>query len=76
MNEKTRFPNSMVDRITPVTTPDVAERLEAEYGVRDARPVVAEPFAMWAIEDDFADGRPPLTRPECSWSTTSPRTRP
>lgn len=60
MNEKTRFPNSMVDRITPVTTPDVAERLEAEYGVRDARPVVAEPFAMWAIEDDFADGRPPL----------------
>lgn len=60
MNQKTRFPNSMVDRITPVTTPDVAERLEAEYGVRDARPVVAEPFAMWAIEDDFADGRPPL----------------
>ncbi|TAM64105.1 mannitol dehydrogenase family protein [Mycobacterium sp.] len=60
MRERTRFPNSMVDRITPVTTPDVAERLESEYGVRDAWPVVAEPFAMWAIEDDFADGRPPL----------------
>lgn len=62
MRETTRFPNSMVDRITPVTTPDVAQRLEAEYGVRDARPVVAEPFAMWALEDDFADGRPPLDR--------------
>jgi mannitol 2-dehydrogenase len=62
MREKTRFPNSMVDRITPVTTPDVAARLDSEFGVRDARPVVAEPFAMWAIEDDFADGRPPLDR--------------
>lgn len=62
MRERTRFPNSMVDRITPVTTPDVAERLDSEYGVRDARPVAAEPFAMWAIEDDFADGRPPLDK--------------
>ncbi|OBE95124.1 mannitol dehydrogenase family protein [Mycobacterium sp. 852002-10029_SCH5224772] len=62
MREKTSFPNSMVDRITPVTTPDVVERLDSEYGVRDDRPVVAEPFAMWAIEDDFAAGRPPLDR--------------
>ncbi|WP_406817419.1 mannitol dehydrogenase family protein [Mycobacterium sp. M23085] len=60
MREKTRFPNSMVDRITPVTTPDVLERLDAEFGVADAWPVIAEPFAMWVIEDDFADGRPPL----------------
>lgn len=60
MRDQTKFPNSMVDRITPVTTPDVAERLNSEYGVRDAWPVVAEPFAMWVIEDDFADGRPPL----------------
>lgn len=62
MRERTTFPNSMVDRITPVTTPDVAERLDSEYGVRDARPVAAEPFAMWVIEDDFADGRPPLDK--------------
>jgi mannitol 2-dehydrogenase len=60
IRDNTRFPNSMVDRITPVTTPDVIERLTDEYGVRDAWPVAAEPFAMWVLEDDFADGRPPL----------------
>ncbi|WP_310779053.1 mannitol dehydrogenase family protein [Mycobacterium sp. Z3061] len=62
MDENTRFPNSMVDRITPVTTPDVIESLTTEFGVHDAWPVITEPFAMWALEDDFADGRPPLDR--------------
>ncbi|WP_205876058.1 mannitol dehydrogenase family protein [Mycobacterium camsae] len=62
MDENTRFPNSMVDRITPATTPDVLESLTAEFGVEDAWPVITEPFAMWAVEDDFADGRPPLDR--------------
>lgn len=60
IQESTKFPNSMVDRITPVTTPEVIERLKYEYGVQDACPVAAEPFAMWVLEDDFADGRPPL----------------
>ncbi len=60
MREHTKFPNSMVDRITPVTTPDVIERLESEFGVQDAWPVAGEPFAMWVLEDDFSDGRPPL----------------
>jgi mannitol 2-dehydrogenase len=60
MRDNTKFPNSMVDRITPVTTPEVIERLESEYGVQDAWPVAAEPFVMWVLEDDFADGRPPL----------------
>lgn len=53
-----RFPETMVDRITPVTTPaDVAD-LAARYGVADNCPVVAEIFTQWVIEDDFADGRP------------------
>jgi mannitol 2-dehydrogenase len=60
MRDNTKFPNSMVDRITPVTTPEVIERLDSEYGVEDAWPVAAEPFAMWVLQDDFADGRPPL----------------
>lgn len=60
MRENTRFPNSMVDRITPVTTPELIERLDCEFGVRDAWPVAAEPFAMWVLEDDFSHGRPPL----------------
>jgi mannitol 2-dehydrogenase len=56
----TRFPNSMVDRITPVTTPDVIDVLASELGVEDRWPVVAEPFTSWVLEDSFSDGRPPL----------------
>ncbi len=58
--EHTRFPSSMVDRITPVTTPDIIAGAERDFGVADQWPVVAEAFASWVLEDDFADGRPPL----------------
>jgi mannitol 2-dehydrogenase len=60
MRENTTFPNSMVDRITPVTTPDVTQQLAAEFGLTDAWPVATEPFTSWVLEDHFADGRPPL----------------
>ncbi len=60
MTEHTRFPNSMVDRITPVTSPDVIEALAAEFDVEDQWPVSAEPFTTWVLEDDFSDGRPPF----------------
>lgn len=56
----TTFPNSMVDRITPVTTPDVIDVVATEFGIDDQWPVVAEPFTSWVLEDDFANGRPPL----------------
>ncbi|MGV0606639.1 mannitol dehydrogenase family protein [Mycolicibacterium sp. XJ1904] len=56
----TTFPNSMVDRITPVTTPDVIDVVATEFGIDDQWPVVAEPFTAWVLEDDFANGRPPL----------------
>lgn len=58
IEQEVPFPNSMVDRITPVTT-DADRLMVAErFGVRDAWPVVAEPFAQWALEDAFTDGRP------------------
>ena len=60
MGANTKFPNSMVDRITPVTTPDVTASIREQFGLEDQWPVVAEPFTAWALEDDFADGRPPL----------------
>jgi mannitol 2-dehydrogenase len=60
IRDNTRFPNSMVDRITPVTTPDVVAELQSEFGVEDQWPVAAEPFTSWVLEDDFSDGRPPL----------------
>ena len=53
------FPNSMVDRITPMTTEDDITRLRAEFGIEDGWPVVCEPFAQWVLEDDFPGGRPP-----------------
>ncbi|MGB6456435.1 MAG: mannitol dehydrogenase family protein [Streptosporangiaceae bacterium] len=52
------FPNSMVDRITPVTTPADVARLAGEFGVADAWPVVCEPYVQWVLEDDFPAGRP------------------
>ena len=58
MSEHTRFPNSMVDRITPVTTPEVIAELQSEFDVEDLWPVAAEPFTSWVLEDDFSEGRP------------------
>ena len=54
------FPNSMVDRITPVTTAEDIGRLQAEVGITDAWPVVCEPFRQWVLQDRFPNGRPPL----------------
>jgi mannitol 2-dehydrogenase len=64
MSANTKFPNSMVDRITPVTTPDVVAVVQDEFGVADQWPVAAEPFTSWVLEDDFSDGRPPLEKVE------------
>lgn len=58
MAAHTRFPNSMVDRITPVTSPEVIDWLATEVGVEDQWPVAAEPFTSWVLEDSFSDGRP------------------
>jgi mannitol 2-dehydrogenase len=52
------FPNSMVDRITPVATAADANWLRTELGVEDAWPVVCEPYVQWVLEDDFPGGRP------------------
>ena len=54
------FPNSMVDRITPVTTDADRAAVAEEFGVEDAWPVVCEPFEQWVLEDHFSLGRPPL----------------
>jgi mannitol 2-dehydrogenase len=58
-----RFPNSMVDRITPVTAPEDIDQLANDFGVEDRWPVVCEPFTQWVLEDAFEGGtagRPPL----------------
>jgi mannitol 2-dehydrogenase len=55
-----QFPNSMVDRITPVTTDEDRRQVRERYGIEDAWPVVCEPFTQWALEDAFSSGRPPF----------------
>ncbi|MGV8973656.1 MAG: mannitol dehydrogenase family protein, partial [Rhodoglobus sp.] len=54
-----RFPNSMVDRITPVTTEADRADVAATYGIDDGWPVVCEDFCQWVLEENFGDGRPP-----------------
>ncbi|MGM9471435.1 mannitol dehydrogenase family protein [Pseudarthrobacter sp. YS3] len=54
------FPNSMVDRITPVTTDADRAAISEEFGIEDAWPVVCEPFEQWVLEDNFSLGRPPF----------------
>jgi D-arabinitol 4-dehydrogenase len=54
----TSSPNTMVDRITPRPTPDVAERVRAATGQADAASLMAESFIQWVVQDDFIAGRP------------------
>jgi len=60
ISEQVSFPNSMVDRITPVTTDADQIRLAERFDVDDAWPVSCEPFTQWVLEDRFPTGRPPL----------------
>lgn len=56
------FPNTMVDRIAPVTTDADRELLAERFGMTDGFPAVCEPFTMWVLQDEFVAGRPPWER--------------
>ena len=58
VEREVRFPNSMVDRITPVTTDADRAEVRERFGIEDRWPVVCEPFTQWVLEDAFTDGRP------------------
>lgn len=60
VEKNTTSPNTMVDRITPRPTPDIAERVKAATQFDDKVPVMGESFIQWVIEDDFINGRPKL----------------
>ncbi len=59
MEREVRFPNGMVDRITPVTTDEDRDEVATRFGVLDRWPVVCEPFTQWVLQDSSAP-RPPL----------------
>ncbi|WNO52384.1 mannitol dehydrogenase family protein [Stakelama saccharophila] len=52
------FPQTMVDRIVPATTPGDIAALSEMLGVEDRGMVKTEPFTQWVIEDRFAGPRP------------------
>jgi fructuronate reductase len=54
------FPSTMVDRIAPETTDADRDAVSAALGMRDAWPVMTEPFTQWVVEDRFTAGRPDL----------------
>jgi mannitol 2-dehydrogenase len=58
VGQEVPFPNSMVDRITPVTTDEDRAQVAERFGVDDGWPVVCEPFTQWVLEDHFSLGRP------------------
>ena len=58
VQENVSFPCSMVDRIVPSTQPEHVADVRKDCGYNDEVPVPAEPFTMWALEDDFIAGRP------------------
>jgi mannitol 2-dehydrogenase len=59
VEREVKFPNSMVDRITPVTTDRDRAEVRERFGIDDRWPVVCEPFTQWVLEDAFSLGRPP-----------------
>lgn len=56
------FPCSMVDRITPLPDAAALQAAQAAWPVRDAAPLLCEPWLQWVIEDHFVAGRPPFER--------------
>lgn len=60
LEDEVKYPSTMVDRITPATSPQDISDLKEKAGIEDQWPVMCEPYKHWVIEDDFVDdARPP-----------------
>jgi fructuronate reductase len=58
IEERTCFPRTMVDSITPATDAALRARVEQTLGLQDAWPIQRERFSQWVVEEtDFA-GQP------------------
>ena len=60
IERKVRFPDTMVDSITPATDDRLRALVQRETGVADAIPVSREAFTQWVVEDVLPDGGPDL----------------
>lgn len=60
IEENVAFPNSMVDRITPLPTEETRAFVKERFGLDDQCPVMCEPYVQWVVEDKFSTERPAL----------------
>ena len=58
LDQATRYPCSMVDRIVPAATPEQQASQSAMLGLDDHAAIATESFSQWIIEDDFCSERP------------------
>lgn len=56
------FPNSMVDRITPVVTQETINLVNKSLSKTDECPVVSESYREWIIENNFLNDFPDLQK--------------
>lgn len=57
ISENVAFPNTMVDRIVPQTTPGQVQKIKT-HGIEDAWPIYTEPFRQWIIENKHCNDMP------------------
>ena len=58
IDDNVAFPNSMVDRITPLPTDETRAFVKERFGLEDQCPVICEPYIQWVVEDKFSSERP------------------
>jgi fructuronate reductase len=58
IDERTRFPRTMVDSITPATDAALRSRVAQALGLQDAWPIQRERFVQWVVEETDFDGQP------------------
>lgn len=59
LDREGKFPNTMVDRITPALNDDDVIQLEKDLGIIDTKPVICEEYKSWIIEDTFVNDERP-----------------
>ena len=71
MDDHCAFPCSMVDRIVPAATAEVAEAAKAVLGLEDDCALSTETFWEWVIEDHFVDPSDAALLAKCGVRVTS-----
>ena len=71
MDAQCAFPCSMVDRIVPAATDEVADAAKATLGLRDECALSTETFWEWVIEDKFVDPTDAVLLAKCGVQVTS-----